>query len=215
MATEFAGHTLGEAERYEDVDRRRCFGLLSLHAPRYVNATGCEKVLHDRELGRELTSDRSDQYEREYVVASWLPVGALGTWTHAGSYREVLDAMVRTPDAAPSPLDVLPAHLIPPSVRALLTAWEAEDRATARAAKRSTHGSPSGRQRRARPDVAARNRARAAARKETRRDDELCDETSLIRATECTRAVGDRRIGRGSLFVTASPMTRPAMLPGD
>ena len=160
IATVFFERAFGEIKSYEDFDRKLFYGVLGVHASRYVIATGCEVLLNDLDKATILTSDDAATLRDSYVVASWLPEGRVGTWQNALSYVPWLKQLV-LPGATENPLDTLPPHLLPPAVQGLLARWKAEDREITRRVNRSTHGSPSGRLRGARPDVAARNRERA------------------------------------------------------
>lgn len=187
VATEFLGRGFDGVENYAQFDRKRYYGVLGTHASRYVIATGCAALLDgDLHLAATLTSDDIDTLEESYVVTSWLPEGRLGSWENALSYRPWLEQMVQ-PGATENPLDTLPAELLPPAIRELLARWAAEDREMRRRVARSTTGSPSGRVRGARPDVAARNREAARLRTEARARVSATDAESLEHHEEADR----------------------------
>lgn len=162
IATQFHGCSFGDANTYEQVNRSDFFGVLGVHVSRYVIATGCARILDNLALGVMLTGDDPETLEASYIVNTWLPEGREGTWQNAKSYVPWLLRLVED-GALDNPLDTMPPALIPPGVAALMSGWSNEDRLTQIRMKRGVYGSPSGRLRRSRPDVAARNRARAAA----------------------------------------------------
>lgn len=167
MATEFFGKYIGDAKSYEEVDRRAHFGMFGIHMARYVNATGCYRILENPTAAQKLTSDTTKTLEGDYVVDTWLAEGREGSWRNALSYRPWLERMIQ-PLATERPLETMPAELLPPGVHRLFERWNEEDQALARSVMRNTYGSPSGRVRAARPDVADRNRQRAAERRATK-----------------------------------------------
>lgn len=187
VATEMLGHRFGEESSYEEFDRQRFCGVLGTHSSRYVIATGCSVLLDDNmHLAATLTSDDVATLRESYVVDSWLPNGRVGTWENASSYREWLERIVLT-GADANPLDTLPPELLPPKVRDMFTTWATEDRETQRRVTRSKTGSPSGRVRGARPDVAARNRETARLRAEARGREAASDVASLEHHEETDR----------------------------
>jgi hypothetical protein len=187
VATELLGHRFGEESSYEEFDRQRFCGVLGTHSSRYVIATGCAVLLDDNmQLAATLTSDDSATLREAYVVSSWLPNGRLGTWENASSYREWLDRIV-LPGADANPLDTLPPELLPPKVRDMIAGWAIDDRETQRRVTRSMTGSPSGRVRGARPDVAARNRETARLRGEARGREAASDVASIEHHEEADR----------------------------
>lgn len=178
VATDLLGRRFGEAASYEEFDRKRFCGVLGTHASRYVIATGCAVLLdNNMQLAAALTSDDIETLRESYVVSSWLPEGRIGTWENAKSYRPWLEKMVQ-PGATENPLDTLPQELLPPAIRDMFATWAKEDREMLRRVARSMTGSPSGRVRRARPDVAARNRETARLRAEARAREEAKESES-------------------------------------